>query len=127
VIRISRKDTGKILSDVCSGWSGWQRPFTMPSLFTVTGVRYLQKVGVRRYACTATMRFATRYPNSTLNNLEELIDCAHDLTVLRFRDLEGYTYDVQVVEPPESPRNEEIKHISVYEVPIALERTGFVR
>lgn len=128
-IRIARGDTGKVLSNACASTEGWSQPFTVARLKTVTGVSYLQsrQLSVREFEWRGTFRFASRYPNATLDNKNELLMLAYREHVFTLFDLEGFQTSVQVVEVPEPKQVDQIKHYACYEVPLVLLREGFAR
>lgn len=128
-IQIAREDTGKVLSDVCAQWTGWAPTYSVATLRTVTGVRYIQseEVSVVEHECRAKFRFASRYPRSTLDNRQELLLEAYRQAWFILTDLEGFETRVQIVEPPTSSQVSEIKHFACYEVDVVMLREGFSR
>jgi hypothetical protein len=126
---LRRKDTNKLLSDKCVSWSGWRTPWGMAEIPTITGVPYLQRTGVMTLRCTATFRFRSSTPTSTIDNYFELMEYARNLGILLFRDLEGFVSEVQVSSPPGESETLAVqgpKTQTVYEVPLELLRRGYV-
>lgn len=131
---LKRKDNGKVLSDRCISWSGWNTPGGLARITPLNGGSYLQKTSKRVLQCTATFRFASHFPNSSIDNYFEVLDCIEDLEVLRFRDLEGFVNDVQIWQYPgggdPTQTSEWVQQAdplhSRYEVPLDLLVPGYI-
>lgn len=126
---LRRKDNNKLLSDKCVSWSGWRTPWGMAEIPTITGVPYLQKTGVMTVRCTATFRFRSTTPTSTIDNYFELMEYARELGILLFRDLEGFVSEVQVSQSPGESGDlagNSSRTQTVYEVSLELLRRGYV-
>lgn len=100
------KSDNRLLSDKCISWTGWNTPWGLTRLTPLAGGAYLQKTMSGVVQCQASFAFATKYPNSSIDNYFEILDLARQKpvngqgTLFRFRDLEGYTNDVQIWQPP---------------------------
>jgi hypothetical protein len=103
---LRRKDTNALLSNKCVSWSGWNIPWSMARLTPLSGGAYLQKTGSGVLQCQASFAFATRYPNSSIDNYFKILELARRPPhngqgfLFSFRDLEGFTRDVQIWQPP---------------------------
>lgn len=104
--RLTRKDTGAIISDNVKSWTGWNAPWSMARITPLSGGAYLQKTASGVLQCQVTFRFATRFPDSTIDNMFKMLELARrdpedgQGFLFRFRDLEGFTRDVQIWQPP---------------------------
>jgi hypothetical protein len=100
------KSTGELLSDKCASWSGWNSPWGIARLTPLNGGAYLQKTSAGVLQCQATFAFATKYPNSSIDNFFRIMDLARQApvdgqgTLFRYRDLEGWVRDVQIWRSP---------------------------
>lgn len=136
---LKRKDTGKIISDQPRDWSGWNYPFGMGGIPPLRGGEYLQNTSNMLIKCQVTWKFATRFPNSNLDNYFELGSLASQIAdgegfVFEFRDLEGWVQDVQISEVPGGFSYDQVQEVimhtrstrSFYAVTTVLTKLGFV-
>lgn len=95
-----------MLSDQCVSWSGWNIPWGMARLTPLSGGAYLQKTTSGVLQCSATFRFASKYPDSSVDNYFKILELARrepvdgEAFLFRFRDQEGWTSDVMIWQSP---------------------------
>lgn len=141
--RLTRKDTGKVLSDVGvpGSWSGWNAAGGLVFITPLSGGSgYPQKTGARTLRSSITFRFRSASPNSTIDNYYEILKLIEDqaktpaAALFRFRDLEGFVQDVQVDGYPGGGNSSEVQPFaaeksvlkSVYEVQFNLVVPGYL-
>lgn len=136
---LKRKDTGKIISDQPKSWTGWNIPFGMGGIPPYAGGEYLQKTANGIVRCQVAWKFATRWPNSNLDNYFELISLAQQIAdgegfVFEFRDLEGWIQDVQISSVPGEMSYDTIQQLiehergprSFYTLTTVLTKRGYI-
>lgn len=136
---LARADTSAIITDQITSWTGWAKPRSIVRLTPLAGGAYLQKTSGGVVQCGITARFASRYPNASIDNLFELYDLFADITdgagfTFEFEDLEGFTTDVWIWQMAGGTSVDEVEDLlefwhpkeSFYAIPMQLMRTGYV-
>lgn len=115
---LRRASDGYLISDRCVAWERWQSTYRKASVDLLSGDTHIETVGGRSYRGTATFRFDTTTPTSSLTNQDILDDAAFNVDLLTFRDLRGDTYEVEIdgaleITPVENSRVREVNLVKV--------------
>ncbi|WP_273843940.1 hypothetical protein [Rubrobacter calidifluminis] len=115
---LRRASDGYLISDRCVSWERWQSSYRKASVDLLSGDTHIETVGGRSYRGTATFRFDSTTPTSSLANQDILDDCAYSVTLLTFRDLRGDTYEVEIegaleITPVENSRVREVNLVKL--------------
>lgn len=125
-IRLVRKTDGKVFATRQSAdWEGWKPDYVQPTLRTIAGVMLPQKISVLQWVTDTQWRFDSKHATMHTGRMYELIVAAHRLTIFRYTDLDGFTYDVQVLEKPDPKRDQRITTYNYHTLDLKLLRLGF--
>ncbi len=129
-MEIRRASDDVLLCNVVMEWSGWDYDYAAPVIRTVTGVPYIQPIGVAIELQELTLRFAPDTPGSNENKYRLLVDAHRKGRLLRFRDSEGVWNDCYVYEPLTRENSERWKEVRTKDVKMrkcVLLKRGYTR
>lgn len=118
VPELHRASDGFLVSDKCVAWDRWQSSYKSAAVETLAGQTHIETIGGRAYRGSATFRFDSTKPTSSLANQDILDDIAYNVELCTFRDLRGDTYEVEIaggleITPVENSRVREVNLVKV--------------
>lgn len=99
VMELRNASMGALLCGQVGNWEPWDRADRIPTKTTISGaIRVMAGQRARQRVCKIDCLFDAATPGSTLANFEEIVRLQHLDRLFTFRDREGVTTTVRILD-----------------------------